>query len=247
MFHPDPERPIFKGKRLLYMEESMFQWVMEAGAMATLFPSLPKSGITLEQMLGTIDGLLLSGGVDLAPESYGETAIKPEWSGDKVRDDYEIEVMNTALAMGVPVLGICRGAQVMNVALGGTMYQDITHQVEGSLEHRNWDIYDHNRHEMVFEPGTALAKLYGDRKECTINSIHHQGIKDLGKGLVVEARSKEDGIIEAIRLTTPGAPYCFGAQWHPEMQDPNDKTLLDRAPMMDEFLAAAKEYADAKR
>ena len=214
--------------------------------MAFLFPSLPQSGLNLKQMLQSVDGVLMTGGVDIAPETYGETALQPEWAGDRGRDEYEIAVLRQALELEIPVLGVCRGAQVMNVALGGTMYQDITTQVAGSLVHRNWDIYEHNYHSMAIEPGTGLAKLYPGVDSCKINSVHHQGIKDLGKNLIVEARSVEDGIIEAIRLENSRS-YCFGVQWHPEMQDPGDKSLLNREPIIREFLQAVQEKADAKR
>jgi putative glutamine amidotransferase len=239
MFHPDPERAIFKGKRLLYMEESMFHWVSESGAFAFLLPTAPSKNLSLEEMVDNLDGVLLSGGVDVAPGCYGEEPMKPEWGGDRFRDDYEIEIIKHALELDKPILGICRGAQLLNVALEGTMYQDISTQVPGSLVHRDWDLYDQNFHQLVVEPNSGLAKLYPGLTEAKINSVHHQGIDKLGKGLKVEARSKEDGIIEAIRLASD--KYALGIQWHPEFQDPKNNTILDRAPIMTEFLTAVRE------
>ncbi len=239
MYHPDPQRAVFKGKRLLYMEESMFHWVLEAGALAVMLPTKPSRNLTMDAMVGNLDGILLSGGVDVAPECYGETAMKPEWAGDKFRDDYEIEIVMSAIAQNIPILGICRGAQILNVALGGTMYQDITTQVPGSLVHRDWDIYDQNFHRLLIESNTQFADLYPGIAECMINSVHHQGIRDLGKGLRVEAKSKEDDIVEVIRLE--GDRYALGIQWHPEFQDPASASLLDREPIMNEFLAAVRE------
>jgi putative glutamine amidotransferase len=233
-FHADPQRPIFKGKTLVYAEQSLTQWVMSQDALTYLVP--PQSGpVRLSELVAELDGLVLEGGSDVAPESYGETALRPEWKGDRVRDVYEQELLREFVAQGKPVLGVCRGAQLINVAYGGTLFQDIELQVPKSLNHRDWDIYDQNFHQVEFVPGTKLAQLYPGTKTSKINTIHHQGLKELGKGLKVEARSPDDGVIEAVRLES-GKDWVFAVQWHPEFHDPRDRSLLDSGPILKDFL-----------
>jgi putative glutamine amidotransferase len=238
-FHADPQRPVFKGKTLLYLEQSLSHWLMSEGALAYLIPAVGKdSQVALRDYAWDLDGLVLQGGSDVSPTSYGEKPQRPEWSGDAVRDKYEIELAKEFMACNKPVLGICRGLQLINVAFGGTLHQDIETQVKGSRNHRNWEIYDQNFHEIEIEPQSKLAKLHGV-KTGKVNTVHHQAIKDLGKGLVVEARSAGDGIIEAIR-GEDNEPYVYAVQWHPEFHDPSDKSLLDATPILRDFLLEAK-------
>jgi putative glutamine amidotransferase len=243
-FHADPKRPIFKGKTLQYLEQSIAHWVMSEGNKAYLIPALPERGaLPLATLVEDFDGLVLQGGSDVAPGTYGETPLRPEWGGDAIRDRYEIELVREFLRQKKPVLGICRGAQLLNVAFGGTLWQDIETQVAGSLNHRNWDIYDQNFHDVRIEEGSGLARLYGAGMK-RINTIHHQGIKELGEGLVAEAVSPTDGLIEAIR--SKGDVYALAVQWHPEFHDPNDPSLLDGKLFLREYMAACF-LARAKR
>lgn len=240
-FHADPQRAIFKGKTLQYVEQSLAHWLMSEGLKVYMIPSLPEgSSITLASVVEDLDGLVLSGGSDVAPESYGESPLRSEWRGDAVRDRYEIALVREFIRQKKPVLGICRGAQLLNVALGGTLYQDIETQIPDALVHRNWDVYDRLFHEVRFESGGGLEKLYGPglRK---VNTIHHQGLKAIGKDLRVEAVSPTDGIVEAIRYT--GGSYALAVQWHPEFQDPADGSLLDGKPFLHEFIQAGRERA----
>lgn len=230
-FHADPKRPIFKGKTLVYAEASMLQWVMSGGAIPVMIPP-PYAGFAIKELLAEVDGVLLQGGSDVSPTSYGETPLKPEWNGDRIRDDYEKSIIETAIEMDRPVLGICRGLQIMNVALGGSLYQDIREQNSGSIVHRDWDIYDDLLHRVRIDPSSRLGAMYGEGG--MINSIHHQGIKDLSPQLSAEAWCVEDGIIEAVRLNSNKA-YCLGIQWHPEFIR-KDQNLLDPAPILKEFL-----------
>jgi putative glutamine amidotransferase len=130
-FHPDPQRAVFKGKTLQYVEQEMAHWVMQKDAMALMIPSpegdsrRPGSRVSVGDYARELDGLVLMGGSDVSPESYGEKPLKPEWTGDRIRDDYEIALLRSFIAAGRPVLGVCRGAQVINVGQGGTLYQDI--------------------------------------------------------------------------------------------------------------------------
>src|SRR5690606_35961872 len=136
-----------------------------------------------------------------------------------------------------PILGVCRGHQVINVALGGTLFQDIQTQNEGAFLHRNWDIYEYNFHDVVIEPGSHLQRLYGGAMAGRINSVHHRAVKDLASVHAIEARSTDDGIVEAVRWTKDER-YVRGVQWHPEFQDPADGSLLDPDLILREFLSA---------
>lgn len=240
-FHSDPLRPIFKGKTLQYLEQSIGQWVMGRGALAYLIPSAPEKGpLTLHDLVADFDGLVLQGGSDVSPKHYGETPLKPEWAGDYIRDLYEIELVKLFQSMKKPVLGICRGAQLINVALGGSLYQDIATQLPGSLDHRNWEIYDRNFHDVIFEPGSDLSKWYPGKTRAKINTIHHQALREIGKGLVVEAKAP-DGMVEAVRNADSS---IYAVQWHPEFMDGplglnadrSDHELLDCQPILSAFL-----------
>ncbi|MBV6494193.1 MAG: hypothetical protein LDLANPLL_02219 [Turneriella sp.] len=238
--HRDPTRAIFKGKTLLYNEESLVHWAMRLGAMAFMIPSVDVRGkITLADYAAHLDGLILHGGSDVAPEMYGEAPLKEEWKGDRIRDEYEIALFNEFYKLQKPVLGICRGAQIINVALGGTLYQDISTQVKNSLVHRDWNIYDQNFHEVEFFKGSYLARIFGAGKFKT-NSIHHQGLKDIAKDLVVEATSAEDGIAEGIKFQGPA--YVCGIQWHPEFHDTSDTSLLGSDPLLKDFMSECEIY-----
>jgi putative glutamine amidotransferase len=248
-FHADPQRPIFKGMTLQYIEQNAAHWLMQRDVLAFMVPSpdggtrRPGSTTTMEAYATELDGLLLMGGSDVCPESYGEKALKPEWNGDRIRDDYEVALLRAFMARNKPVLGVCRGAQVINVALGGTLWQDLGTQVPGALNHRNWEIYQENCHATTFVPGSGLARLYPGATVVKTNSIHHQAVKDLGRDLVVEAWSEPDRVVEAIRYTGKG--FVFAVQWHPEFHAPGDRSFLDDTPILDEFLACSAQHKAA--
>jgi len=244
-FHADPKRPVFKGKTLLYLEQSMSHWLMREGALVFMIPAAEagsKGGaaVTVRDLVGEMDGLVLQGGSDVSPKSYGEKALKPEWEGDFIRDQYEISLVREFMAQEKPVLGICRGAQLLNVAFGGTLYQDIGTQFARARVHRDWEIYDRNFHEIRFEKDSMLGKLCPGTQGGRVNSVHHQAIRDLGKGLVIEARSADDGVIEAIRGDDDCKSFIYAVQWHPEFQDAGDHSLFDCAPVLKSFLEQAK-------
>ena len=248
-FHADPARPIFKGMTLQYIEQNVAHWLMQRDLLAFMIPSpdgdtrRTTSNVTLNAYAEAMDGLVLMGGSDVCPETYGEKALRPEWNGDRIRDDYEIGLLKAFVAKGKPVLGICRGAQVINVAFGGTLWQDLATQVPHALNHRNWSIYEKNSHATSIVPGSGLAKLYPGQSTLKTNSIHHQAVKELGRQLVVEARSQPDDVVEAIRWTGPS--YVFAVQWHPEFHPPGDRSFVDDRPILDDFLADAARARDA--
>jgi putative glutamine amidotransferase len=240
-FHADPARPIFTGKTLQYLEQSLAHWVMSTGALAVMIPSpageTRRGDATLDDYAQWLGGLVLAGGSDVWPGSYGEAPLDERWTGDRIRDEYELALLRAFAAAGKPVLGVCRGLQLLNVAYGGTLYQDIATQRSGALLHRDAGLYDRNLHDVELLPGTRLAALYPGLVTARVNSVHHQAIKELAPGLVAEARCPHDGLIEAVRR--PGDRFVAAVQWHPEFQRP-DLGTLDEAPILQDFLDAVR-------
>ena len=231
-------------KTLHYLEQSVAHWLLRGGALAVMIPAVDSQSLTtrddfdLTRYANSLDGLVLQGGNDVAPQSYGEQPLHPDWAGDPVRDRYEIELVNAFVEAGKPVFGICRGLQLLNVAFGGTLLQDIPTQRPEACQHVNRKHYERNLHTLQLEPGSRLAELYPDATIAYVNSIHHQGIKDLAPPFRVEARCPEDGMIEAVRHTGP--TYVAGVQWHPEFHPQGDDSIFDDSPLLTEFLTTAR-------
>lgn len=244
IFHPEAGAKGLRSKTLQYLEESIAQWVMSRDVMVFMIPTvnnnsmLHPSNIRLRDYAKHLDGLVLQGGADVSPQTYSENATRPEWSGDRARDMYELELLHEFIEAGKPVLGICRGCQLINVAFGGTLYQDIASDVPAAIEHVS-DLYDSHYHVVHFPQGSVLGTLFPFKPEALVNSIHHQAVKDLGRDLVVEARSGGDSIVEAIRYRK--ARFVMGLQWHPEFHRGGGAELLDCTPILDAFLRAARE------
>jgi putative glutamine amidotransferase len=165
-----------------------------------------------DRLVAGVDGVLISGGDDVDPSSYGAENTDSKRSSISV-DEFEVAVFEAARAQGKPLLAICRGLQLMNVALGGTLRQEVTSQ-GGTHDLMTGDHEELNarRHVVTFEPGSILAHIYG-ALEAKVNTLHHQGVDHLAEGLIVEARS-DDGLIEAVRWD--GEWWALGVQWHPE-------------------------------
>ena len=164
-------------------------------------------------------GLLLAGGGDVNPSIYGEAPHSAFHAAEAGRDEYEIELVRLALEADLPVFAICRGIQMLNVARGGTLVQDIPTQLPGALEHRR-AVPPHEAaelaHEISLKRGSLLVRLIGARTSADsagVNSRHHQAVRTLGEGLVTTATAP-DGVIEAIE--DPARRFCLGVQWHPE-------------------------------
>lgn len=168
-------------------------------------------------LLARVDALLLTGGADVDPQLYGETPHTTFESAEAGRDAFEIELSRAAVKSGMPVLAVCRGMQVLNVAMGGTLIQDIPSEVTGALEHAVPQPRFHIAHEVWVSKGSRLATLLADHMEdgetCHVNSRHHQSVKDVAKGFDITATSP-DGVVEA--MEKPGATFCVAVQWHPE-------------------------------
>jgi gamma-glutamyl-gamma-aminobutyrate hydrolase PuuD len=244
IFHPEPGAKGLRGKTLQYLEESIAHWVMSRDVLVFMIPTvghqgmLHPSNIRLRDYAKHLDGLLLQGGADVSPQSYAEQATSPEWPGDRVRDMYELELLHEFIESGKPVLGVCRGCQLINVAFGGTLYQDIATDVPTAGVHVN-EHYDQHRHGIHFPDGSTLANMFPGRRDAIVNSIHHQAVKTIGRDLNIEAVSASDGIIEAIRYRR--APFVMGVQWHPEFHRAGGPELLDCTPLLDTFLRVARE------
>jgi gamma-glutamyl-gamma-aminobutyrate hydrolase PuuD len=244
IFHPEPGGKGLRGKTLQYLEESVAHWVMSRDVLVFMIPTvghqgmLHPSNIRLRDYAKQLDGLVLQGGADVSPQSYADVATRPEWPGDRVRDMYELELLHEFIEAGKPVLGVCRGCQLINVAFGGTLYQDIATDVPTATVHVN-DQYDRLRHTIQFAQGSTLASMFPTRADALVNSIHHQAVKTLGRDLSIEAVSADDGIVESIRYRK--APFVMGVQWHPEFHSAGGPELLDCTPLLDTFLRHARE------
>ena len=243
--HADPHRPLFTGKTLQYVEQSIAHWIMSAGAMVVMVPcptgETARGDVSLAHYAEWLDGVVMHGGADVWPGNYGEEPLREEWIGDRVRDLYDLAVVKAFAEVRKPIFGVCRGLQLINVAFGGALYQDIETQHPGALQHRNASAYDQHFHDIQIVPGTRLAQLYPEKPRARVNSIHHQGIKRVAPDFVVEALSEPDGVPEAIRLqSAPGRGYIAATQWHPEFHKSGSDTLDDTAILQD-FLAACEQ------
>lgn len=235
-FYPDKSRLVFGAKTLTYLEKDMSLYLSRPGVMPILIPDLPDD--QLRAFVAELDGLVLQGGNDLAPETYGEQPIGP-WLGDAHRDAYELKIMDMAMEDEIPIFGICRGFQVMNVYFGGTLYQDIATQLPGAQKHRDAEEYDQLHHQIDIVPDTVLADMYDGVTQGWVNTIHHQAVKEVGRDLQVMATSIPDSIVEAFTWTERVPGKVMGVQWHPEFfynfSDP--QKLLNPNKLYDHFLS----------
>jgi putative glutamine amidotransferase len=191
-------------------------------------------------MVGGIDGLLLSGGSDLDPSYYGEEPLPELGTTIPERDAFEVAILEHALERGMPVFGICRGLQVLNVALGGTLYQDLTSQLgDGSIAHRQQMPKWQWTHEVEVKGGSEIARIM-ESAELRVNSYHHQAIKDLAGGLVAVAYAS-DGVIEAAESPNLSKHWLVGVQWHAEAM--RDVEGSEHRNLFSAHAAAAERYA----
>lgn len=200
------------GQPIVLLQQSYVKAIMQAGGVPVLIPSLVAND-GWDALYARLDGILFSGGGDIALEHFAGDPHPRIDDVDPERDAVELNMLNAAASDGKPFLGICRGCQVMNVALGGTLYTHIPDQLPSALDHA----YPGNRrttlvHEVKIEEGTRVAEIFGE-PIIKVNSLHHQGLKDIAPALRVAGHAP-DGLVEAIEL--PDHPFGLAVQWHPE-------------------------------
>jgi putative glutamine amidotransferase len=203
----------FFGLPLYIMNQTYVRVLENLGALPVMIP-LQMSEATLRGIFERLDGLFLPGGEDIDPSNYGAERHPQLGAPDKERDRTELLLTRWAIEAGMPVLGVCRGVQMINVSCGGTLYQDLHSQRPDLAKHDYFPpTYERYRvtHQVAIEPDSRLARALGTMHE--VNSMHHQGIDRLGGGLRVVARA-EDELPEAVEL--PLLPFVVGVQWHPE-------------------------------
>ncbi len=207
-----------------FLKRSYYEAVERSGGIPILLPNTTK-GKTILSLLNLLDGLLISGGNDVDPIFYGEKRKAKNLSITPERDKFELSLVRKARNHGIPLMAICRGMQLLNVAFGGSLYQDFSteksfhdHTLEGSTAYKK-------KHAIIIRKGSKLFDIIRRRK-IKVNTSHHQMVKKIGKGLVATAWSEADGVIEAIETKEDG--FLLGVQWHPElMGDKNSKLLFD--------------------
>lgn len=196
----------------LSLSETYLNVVYRAGGMPMVFPSSITDEKAIDEMLDLVDGVLLSGGIDVHPRYFGEEILPGCGAIDETRDAFELTLTRRAIERGMPVLGICRGIQVLAIALGGTIFQDIESQLGiSNSEHRHEPIEDY-KHAVRFKEGGLFERITGTTLMLT-NSMHHQSVKDAGDKLIIEGITM-DGIIEAVSMK--GNEAVLGVQFHPE-------------------------------
>ena len=215
--------------KAMLLPSNYVEAVQRAGGLALMLPVDPRAVEAPEEVLDMLDGLLLAGGADIDPSSYGQTPHPETVDTVPERDAFEIALTKAAIARGLPVLGICRGMQLINIALGGTLVQDLPEHY-GHQDHRrvvgSFDGADHN---VVLSEGSLVARAAGELRHAT-KSHHHQGVDTLGDCLSVSGVSALDDLPEAIEWDGgpgeggPSRHFVLGVQWHPEA-DPSSRVI----------------------
>lgn len=221
------EGGILAGTKRQYVSDAYVRAILWAGGVPVVLPIVDdQEAITAQADM--VDGLVLSGGGDIQPQLFGEEPVCQMGKVLPERDKHELALVKITVTAAKPILGICRGCQLLNIALGGSIYQHLS-PVETNLQHDQQSPGYYAGHTVMLEEGSKLASLWGT--EVMTNSFHHQAIKLAAHGLSITARTK-DGIIEAVEHDT--APFIVGVQWHPEL-------MLDSHPnMLDLFTAFVK-------
>ncbi len=205
-FRAETGRPIYGSNR------SYVHALEAAGGVPVLIPIL-NDFTALDPLLARLDGLLLPGGVDVQPSRYGEEKHPLAEEADPQLDQFELSLTSWALKEDVPILGICRGMQVINVALGGSLYQDLSDQYPDCIRHSQRDLpRTHLSHHIIVEPGSQVESLLGTQ-ELWVNSLHHQAVKAPGSGVHISGRAS-DGVAELLEV--PGHRFVIAVQGHPE-------------------------------
>ena len=229
-----PERPPTIGVTRCSRLDDYIASIEQTGARARVLDVTESP----RKVIGEIDGVLLTGGGDVDPAFYGADRHPATYDAEPGRDEFEIDLARRAIVDDVPLLAICRGAQVLNVAAGGTLVQDIQSEIASDIAHSVNEPKNLECHDIRLEPGSRLAGVLGPKAEaacsCRVNSRHHQSIGRPGKRLNISATAA-DGVIEGIEA--PDARFCIGVQWHPE----NFWKTGEFSSLFEEFVRAAKE------
>lgn len=209
------------GRESLWMLPGYFDAVVEAGGVPVMLP-LTSDAAAVTRLLDAVDGLVVTGGQDVDPAAYGEgdpAALARCGELCRERDAMEALLIPAALERDLPILGICRGIQALNVCLGGTLWQDLPAQRPSGVEHHGKPPYEAPVHDVRVLPDTPLAACVGAR-DLPVNSYHHQAVRDLAPGLSVMAEAA-DGVVEAV--WRPASRFCWALQWHPEFMHAVDE------------------------
>ena len=220
-------------------ESPYFKALVAAGARPDEIEVIMPPGNGLPSS-GEFDGILLAGGEDIDPELYGESVKYDNIKTNRTRDDFEISLLDRGMRSKLPILGICRGTQLINVRFGGTLYQDLKSDTGLERDHRQQGSRRATTHSVtVTEPDSQLHGLLAGH--CAVNSLHHQAIRRIGRGLKATAHS-EDGLVEAIELADE-YPFFLAIQWHPEEMVPEHPEQLK---IFEQFVAQCRERAVKK-
>jgi putative glutamine amidotransferase len=217
----------------LFLPERYLRAVAGDGALPVILPPIARPA-AIRRALSLLDGLVVSGGnFDIHPSYYGEKPIKEMGIVKASRTEFELEIADAALRSDLPVLGLCGGEQALNVVLGGSLIQDIAAQVPNAKEHEQSEKKSYGGHCVEIAAGTRLHRIVR-RRRLEVNTSHHQAVKKLGKGLIVDAVA-DDGIIEGIESTRHA--FVLGVQWHPEVLAPKRQA---HRRIFSAFIAACK-------
>lgn len=229
-----------------YLEQSISHWVTDNGGLSFMIPSVsgrsslnsgpagssPAEFIDPQDYAHELDALILQGGTDVGI--------------DLIRDRYELELLSAFHKLGKPVLGVCRGHQLLNVYFGGTLFPDISARLPNAIQHVRPDLYDKHTHDIQILAGGMLAGIFENNTEHAVVSIHHQAIDRLGDGLRIEAVAKDDGVIEAVSYK--GDAFVLGVQWHPEFHLSMDcLNLLPSTPIVNALMQSARARKSSRK